>query len=68
MVERGEGGAIVNMSSVAGLRAVNNHTIYCSAKGAMDMLTRTMALELGPHKVRLKFILTFILAFSVKKV
>lgn len=52
MVERGEGGAIINMSSVAGLRALNNHTIYCSAKGAMDMLTRTMALELGPHKIR----------------
>lgn len=52
MVERGEGGAIVNMSSVAGLRALNNHTIYCSAKGGLDMLTKTMALELGPHKIR----------------
>ena len=51
MVERGQGGVIVNMSSVAGLRAVHDHTIYCSTKGALDMLTRTMALELGPHKV-----------------
>ena len=51
MVERKEGGAIVNISSVGGYKAVPNHTIYCSAKGAMDQLTRTMALELGPHKV-----------------
>ena len=51
MVERKEGGSIVNISSVAGYKAVPNHTIYCSAKGAMDQLTRAMALELGPHKV-----------------
>ena len=53
MVERKNGGAIVNISSVGGYKAVPNHTIYCSAKGAMDQLTRTMALELGPHKVGL---------------
>ena len=53
MVERGEGGAIVNMSSIGGLRAGNKHTIYCSAKAGLDMLTRTMALELGPHQVRI---------------
>ena len=53
MVERGQGGAIVNMSSVGGMKAVPNHTIYCSAKGAMDQLSRAMALELGPHKVRI---------------
>ena len=51
MVERAQGGSIVNISSVGGMKAVPNHTIYCSAKGAMDQLTRTMALELGPHKV-----------------
>ena len=50
-MERGNGGAIVNMSSVGGLRAVDNHTIYCSSKAALDMLTKTLALELGPHKV-----------------
>ena len=52
MVERGDGGAIVNMSSIGGMRAAPRHTIYCSSKGALDMLTRTMALELGPHKVK----------------
>ena len=57
MVERGQGGAIVNMSSVAAMRALHDHTIYCSAKGALDMLTRTMALELGPHKVSTQYFL-----------
>ena len=51
-MERGQGGSIVNMSSINSLRAIPNHTIYCSAKGAMDQLTRTLALELGPHKVK----------------
>ena len=53
-MERGQGGVIVNMSSVAGLRGQHNHTIYCSAKAAIDMLTKSMALELGPHKVGLQ--------------
>nr|CAD7573890.1 unnamed protein product [Timema californicum] len=26
--------------------------VYCGTKGAVDMLTRTMALELGPHNIR----------------
>ena len=51
-MERGQGGAIVNMSSIGGIRAGNNHTLYCSSKAAMDMLTKTLALELGPHKVK----------------
>ncbi|KAH3869390.1 L-xylulose reductase-like [Dreissena polymorpha] len=52
MVSRGTGGAIVNISSVAGQRAVPNHTCYCTAKAALDMLTMTLAYELGPHKIR----------------
>ena len=55
MVSRGSGGSIVNISSVAGFRAVPNHTIYCTAKAALDMLSMTLALELGPHKVILTF-------------
>ena len=51
MVERGNGGAIVMVSSVSGLRGVLDHSVYCSSKGALDQLTRCLALELGPHKV-----------------
>ena len=59
MVSRGTGGSIVNISSIAGFRAVPNHTLYCSAKAALDMLSMTLALELGPHKVHYYMIKSF---------
>nr|XP_054112618.1 L-xylulose reductase isoform X2 [Callithrix jacchus] len=52
LIARGVPGAIVNISSQASQRAITNHSIYCSTKGALDMLTKVMALELGPHKIR----------------
>uniref|UniRef100_UPI00358E7187 L-xylulose reductase n=1 Tax=Myxine glutinosa TaxID=7769 RepID=UPI00358E7187 len=52
MRDKGSGGAIVNVSSVASQRALQNHTAYCSSKGALDMLTKVMALELAPYKIR----------------
>jgi L-xylulose reductase len=51
MVERRHG-AIVNVSSQASKVALADHTSYCVSKGAIDQLTRMMALELGPHNVR----------------
>ncbi|XP_033748781.1 L-xylulose reductase-like [Pecten maximus] len=52
MIERGQGGAIVNMSSIASTKALKYHTSYGASKGAVDMLTKVMCLELGPHKIR----------------
>lgn len=52
MVARGEAGSIVNISSIASVRVVPNHTCYCTAKAALDMLTMTLAYELGPKKAR----------------
>lgn len=52
MIAAGRGGAIVNVSSVASSRALADHTSYCTSKGALDQLTRMMALELGPHAIR----------------
>uniref|UniRef100_A0A3B3Z2K5 Dicarbonyl/L-xylulose reductase n=2 Tax=Poecilia mexicana TaxID=48701 RepID=A0A3B3Z2K5_9TELE len=52
MKTRGSGGSIVNVSSQASQRALRDHTVYCSTKGALDMLTKVMALELGPHQIR----------------
>lgn len=51
MVERGKGGAIVQISSRASERAVENLLSYCVSKGALDQVMRVMALELGPHMV-----------------
>jgi NAD(P)-dependent dehydrogenase (short-subunit alcohol dehydrogenase family) len=52
MIENHLPGAIVNVSSQSSMRAVKDHTAYCTSKGALDQLTRMMALELGPHNIR----------------
>ena len=52
MIARGQGGAIVNLSSQASQVALADHAAYCASKGALDQLTRVMALELGPHQIR----------------
>ena len=45
-------GAIVNVSSVNGLRAFAGVLAYCVSKSAMDHLTRCAALEMAPFGVR----------------
>ncbi|XP_069808379.1 L-xylulose reductase-like [Dendropsophus ebraccatus] len=52
MIERGVSGSIVNVSSQASQSAVKNLTVYGASKAALDMLTKGMALELGPQKIR----------------
>jgi len=52
MVDAGRGGAVVNVSSQASLIALDSHAAYCASKAALDALTRSMALELGKHKIR----------------
>lgn len=46
------GGAIVNMSSVNGRLAIPNIASYNASKGAIDQLTRVMALALADHGIR----------------
>ena len=45
-------GSIVNVSSVAGLRAFPGVLSYCISKAAIDQMTRCMALELAEKNVR----------------
>jgi 3-oxoacyl-[acyl-carrier protein] reductase len=52
MVTRGRGGAIVNMSSTNAFEGERGYAHYNASKGAITMLTRTMAVELGPHGIR----------------
>ncbi|CAL8122216.1 unnamed protein product [Orchesella dallaii] len=52
MIEKGNGGSIVNMSSVCSKVPMPMAGIYTCAKAGLDMLTKLMALELGPHKIR----------------
>ncbi|NIY64240.1 glucose 1-dehydrogenase [Streptomyces malaysiensis] len=46
------GGTIVNISSTAGMTAFPEHAAYGASKWALRGLTRTAALELGPHGIR----------------
>jgi NAD(P)-dependent dehydrogenase (short-subunit alcohol dehydrogenase family) len=46
------GGSIVNVTSVAGLRAWEEDAAYNASKAGVELLTRTIALEYGPHGVR----------------
>ncbi|CAM4772405.1 unnamed protein product [Rotaria magnacalcarata] len=52
LIERKLPGSIVNLSSQASAAALKDHSVYCSTKAAVDGLTRVMALELGPHQIR----------------
>lgn len=49
-------GNIVNVSSVAGMRAFPNGAAYSTSKAALNQLTQCMALELGPKGVRVNAI------------
>jgi len=50
LIERG-GGRIVNIAGTSGLRGYRNRVAYSSSKWAVRGLTRTLALELGPHNI-----------------
>jgi glucose 1-dehydrogenase len=52
MVAQGGGGVIVNISSVHEDWPMPGNTPYCVSKGGMRMLTRTAAVELAPHAIR----------------
>lgn len=52
MIRRGHKGAIVNVSSMASFQGVPEHAAYCATKGALDAMTRVMAVELGAHGIR----------------
>ncbi|CAB4690787.1 unannotated protein [freshwater metagenome] len=45
-------GAVVNISSVHGRRAWRDHAVYEMTKGAVDALTRNVAVTYGPYGIR----------------
>jgi glucose 1-dehydrogenase len=52
MVAAGHGGAIVNTASIYAETCEPMASPYCASKGGVRMLTKAMALELGPHGIR----------------
>jgi NAD(P)-dependent dehydrogenase (short-subunit alcohol dehydrogenase family) len=52
LVAQGGGGSIVNMASTNGLAGEADYTHYNASKAGVLLLTKTMAVELGPHRIR----------------
>ena len=48
----GKGGVIIHMSSQMGHVGAVNRSVYCLTKHALEGLTKAMALELAPHRIR----------------
>jgi NAD(P)-dependent dehydrogenase (short-subunit alcohol dehydrogenase family) len=56
MVTGGRGGSIVNITSIEGLRAAPMYAVYAACKAGMISFTKTMALELSEHRIRVNAI------------
>jgi 3-oxoacyl-[acyl-carrier protein] reductase/meso-butanediol dehydrogenase/(S,S)-butanediol dehydrogenase/diacetyl reductase len=52
MVKAGNGGAIVNLSSLAGRQGIANYGAYCTTKFGVIGFTQQLARELAPHGIR----------------
>jgi NAD(P)-dependent dehydrogenase (short-subunit alcohol dehydrogenase family) len=49
---KGGGGSIINIASLGGLRCLPGMPAYCASKGGLIMLTKQVALDFGPSKIR----------------
>jgi NAD(P)-dependent dehydrogenase (short-subunit alcohol dehydrogenase family) len=56
MVEQGEGGRIVNVSSILGRQGMPTSAAYSASKAGMLLLTQVLALEMAPHKINVNAI------------
>jgi NAD(P)-dependent dehydrogenase (short-subunit alcohol dehydrogenase family) len=52
MVEEDSGGSIINITSIEGVRAAPGYAAYAAAKAGVINFTKTAALELAPHGIR----------------
>ena len=52
MVAEGAGGSIINVTSIEGVRAAPGYAAYAAAKAGVINFTKTAALELAPHGIR----------------
>jgi len=56
MIRGGRGGCIINVSSIEGSRAAPGYAVYAACKAGMLSFTRTMAVELAEHRIRINAI------------
>ena len=56
MVEGGRGGSIINVASIEAVRAAPNFAVYAACKAGMLSFTKSMAVELSAHQIRVNCI------------
>lgn len=56
MIEQGRGGKVILVSSTRGLLGMKNYTGYATSKGAVHVLTRSLACEWGEHGINVNAI------------
>lgn len=56
MIERQQGGSIINIASIAGLMPQEGGLLYSFTKAGLLMMTRNWAREFGPHRIRVNAI------------
>ncbi len=56
LLAEGKPGSIINMSSQMGHVGAANRTLYCASKWALEGFTKALAVELGPHRIRVNTI------------
>ncbi len=57
MIDRGEGGTIVNISSIASRQALATSGAYTASKAGLNAMSRVMAMELASHRIRVNSLL-----------
>lgn len=66
-MRRQEGGAIVNVSSVAGLVGMRRCTAYSASKGGVRLMTKTLALEAGADRIRVNSVHPGVVETDIQK-
>lgn len=52
LIKQGQGGAIINISSIAGKRGMPNAVAYCTSNFGIQGFTQALAMECAPHNIR----------------
>ena len=52
LIKQGQGGSIVNISSIAGKRGMPNTAAYCTSNAGIQGFSQALAMELAPHNIR----------------
>jgi len=56
MIEQGRGGKVILVSSARGMLGMANYTAYSPSKAAVDLLTKSLGCEWGPHRINVNAI------------